>query len=342
MGSVEEVCLAVGGLLTSRCVRELSGMQTSPEPEQWTHEEVVSAAREGLVGELGLEGFDLAGEFLESPIGPRVRAGGVRASLGRFAADKVAAAETGARFGSYIDASDEVVLHLPAIIDVREDLQLPVLFSLSLKLAIFVQEVAARGPAAVAASLKSRKATGVHEAAQRLRATPPTYEGWEQLRTVDVNRAFLPNPPLLSDRKELYQRIRLACTYALDRTLLDGLARRNPGLLDYLQCFPVARSMKRKVIAWLGPTNSGKTHRAILALSTAKSGMYLGPLRLLALEQRDRLVELGCPCSLITGEERDEQSLTHSSRTVEMTDFSQRFEVCVLDEMQLAFDRDRG
>jgi ATP-dependent RNA helicase SUPV3L1/SUV3 len=100
--------------------------------------------------------------------------------------------------------------------------------------------------------------------------------------------------------------------------------------------------MKRKVVAWLGPTNSGKTHRAVLSLGAAASGMYLGPLRLLALEQRDRLVELGVPCSLITGEERDEQSSTHSARTVEMTDFSRPFEVCVLDEMQLAFDRDRG
>jgi ATP-dependent RNA helicase SUPV3L1/SUV3 len=70
--------------------------------------------------------------------------------------------------------------------------------------------------------------------------------------------------------------------------------------------------------------------------------MYLGPLRLLALEQRDRLADLGVPCSLITGEERDHQSDTHSARTVEMTDFSRRFEVCVLDEMQLTFDRDRG
>ena len=175
-----------------------------------------------------------------------------------------------------------------------------------------------------------------------MQKTPPTYEGWEQLTNVDIARAFQPNPPLLSDRKELYHRMRLACTYAVDRSLLDGLARRNPGLLDYLQCFPVARSVKRKVIAWLGPTNSGKTHRAILALREAKSGMYLGPLRLLALEQRDRVVELGQPCSLITGEERDEQSPTHSARTVEMTDFSRRFDVCVLDEMQLAFDRDRG
>jgi ATP-dependent RNA helicase SUPV3L1/SUV3 len=212
----------------------------------------------------------------------------------------------------------------------------------SLKLRPFVMDVATRGPAAVGADLRARKSTGTREVERRLRATPPTYEGWHQLEAIDVTRAFQPNPPLLSDRKELYHRIRLACTYAVDRTLLDTLAQRNPGFLDYLQCFPVARSLQRRVVAWLGPTNSGKTHRAVLALAAAKSGMYLGPLRLLALEQRDRVAEVGTPCSLITGEERDETSLTHSARTVEMTDFSRRFNVCVLDEMQLAFDRDRG
>ncbi|HUR57001.1 MAG TPA: helicase-related protein, partial [Opitutaceae bacterium] len=200
----------------------------------------------------------------------------------------------------------------------------------------------ARGAGAVAAELLARQSPGTREVERRLRATPPAYEGWAQLAAQDIARAFEPHPPLLTERKDLYQRIRQACTYAVDRTLLDTLAERNPGFVDYLQCFPVARSMQRKVVAWLGPTNSGKTHRAVLALSAAKSGMYLGPLRLLALEQRDRVVDLGTACSLITGEERDETSRTHSARTVEMTDFSRRFEVCVLDEMQLAFDRDRG
>jgi ATP-dependent RNA helicase SUPV3L1/SUV3 len=317
-------------------------METSPDQEQWTHEEVVSAARQGLLADLDLQDSDLAQGFLNSPIGPRVRAGGVRASLARFAAHMVSDAAEGIRFGNYLDVSDELVLHLPLWLTIRDDLQLPLLSSVSLKLAPFVWDVAQRGAAAVAADLMARKAVGVNGLVERLRVTPPTYEGWDQLTTTDVLRAFQPNPPLVTDRKELYQRLRLACAHAIDRSLLDGLARRNPGLLDYLQCFPVARAMKRKVIAWLGPTNSGKTHRAIIELSAAQSGMYLGPLRLLALEQRDRMVELGCPCSLITGEERDEQSPTHSARTVEMTDFSRRFSVCVLDEMQLAFDRDRG
>lgn len=318
-------------------------MDTSQEREQWTHEEVVTGARQGLLAELGLEDTALGQAFLQSPIGPRVRVGGVRSSLARFAAEQVAAAAPGGpRYGGYSEAGDEAILHLPARVEVHEALGLPVLSPLPLKLAPFAIDVATRGAPAVAADLLARRSPGVREAARRLREAPPTYEGWAQLAAVDVARAFESSPPLLTDRKELYHRIRLACTYAAERTLLDRLARSNPGFLDYLQCFPVARSMRRKVVAWLGPTNSGKTHRAIQALAAAPSGMYLGPLRLLALEQRDRLAELGTPCSLITGEERDEQSPTHSARTVEMTDFSRRFAVCVLDEMQLAFDRDRG
>lgn len=317
-------------------------MDTGQEREQWTHEEVVAGARQSLVAELGLERTELGRAFVASPIGPRVRVGGVRASLARFATEKIAAAAAGLRYGGFLEVSDEVTIHLPARVAVGAELGLPVLTSVSLKLAPFVVDVATRGAAAVAAELLGRKAPGVREVERRLREAPPTYEGWPQLAAEDVARAFDASPPLLSDRKELYARIRLACAHAVDRTLLDRLARRNPGFLDYLQCFPVARALRRRVVAWLGPTNSGKTHRAILALAGAPSGMYLGPLRLLALEQRDRLVELGTPCSLVTGEERDLQSETHSARTVEMADFSRRFAACVLDEMQLAFDRDRG
>lgn len=317
-------------------------MDVSQDREQWTHEEVVAGARHALLLELDVADSELGQDFLKSPIGPRVRVGGVRASFAKFIGERVGQAGQALRFGGYSEPADEITMLLPARIEVREDLHLPVLSHVALKLTRFVADVAQRGPAAVAADLMARKTAGTREVERKLRSSPPTYEGWTQLSANDVARAFEAHPPLLSDRKDLYRRIRQACTYAVDRTLLDTLAQGNPGFLDYLQCFPVARSMQRKVVAWLGPTNSGKTHRAVLALHAAKSGMYLGPLRLLALEQRDRIVELGTACSLITGEERDERSPTHSSRTVEMTDFSRRFEVCVLDEMQLAFDRDRG
>src|SRR5690606_4126890 len=59
-------------------------------------------------------------------------------------------------------------------------------------------------------------------------------------------------------------------------------------LAQYPDTF-VAASRKRKLIAVLGPTNSGKTHEAFLRLAQAQSGVYLGPLRLLALEAFQRL-----------------------------------------------------
>ena len=53
--------------------------------------------------------------------------------------------------------------------------------------------------------------------------------------------------------------------------------------------FPDARSIRRNIIMHVGPTNSGKTHRALQALAAAKTGFYAGPLRLLAHEIWDRL-----------------------------------------------------
>ena len=48
--------------------------------------------------------------------------------------------------------------------------------------------------------------------------------------------------------------------------------------------FPFAREMKRKIIFHAGPTNSGKTHTAIERFQEADTGLYCGPLRLLATE----------------------------------------------------------
>jgi ATP-dependent RNA helicase SUPV3L1/SUV3 len=307
-----------------------------------THDEIILQARQALLEELFIDDTALGRAFLASPIGPRVRLHGTRAALARYVAEQIATAGLGVEFGGFTEASDELILHLPTAVEIREGVPAPVRATVTQKLGPMVFDVEQRGAAAVAADLLARKHPAAREMEKRLRAAPPTYEGWSLLAAADVARTFQPTPPLLSDRKEIFHRIRLACTHAIDRALFDGLAQRNPGFLDYLQCFPAARAMTRQVVAWLGPTNSGKTHRAVLALAAARSGMYLGPLRLLALEQRDRVVELGTACSLITGEERDLTSATHSARTVEMADFARKVEVGVLDEMQLAFDRDRG
>jgi ATP-dependent RNA helicase SUPV3L1/SUV3 len=44
--------------------------------------------------------------------------------------------------------------------------------------------------------------------------------------------------------------------------------------------------MSRKIVFHGGPTNSGKTYHALERFLGAKSGIYCGPLKLLAVEVR--------------------------------------------------------
>lgn len=112
---------------------------------------------------------------------------------------------------------------------------------------------------------------------------------------------------------------------------------------DYATSFTKARAIKRHHHFYLGPTNSGKTHHAIQALIAAKSGVYLAPLRLLAMEIRDRLMAAGVPCNLITGEERVlVAGAQHTASTIEMMNPSKQVDVAVIDEIQMLQDPDRG
>jgi len=111
----------------------------------------------------------------------------------------------------------------------------------------------------------------------------------------------------------------------------------------FTDSFSVARSLKRHHHFYLGPTNSGKTYQALLALEKAQSGVYLAPLRLLAMEVRDRLVAAGVPCNLITGEERVlMEGARHTASTIEMMNPRTQVEVAVIDEIQMLLDPDRG
>ncbi len=111
---------------------------------------------------------------------------------------------------------------------------------------------------------------------------------------------------------------------------------------DFKNLFPLARSLKRKITFHVGPTNSGKTYAAMEKLRAASTGYYLAPLRLLALEGYESLSQT-LHASLITGEEEiiDEES-THISSTIEMMNLSVDVDVCVIDEIQMIDDRDRG
>lgn len=111
----------------------------------------------------------------------------------------------------------------------------------------------------------------------------------------------------------------------------------------YAHSFTKARALKRHHHFYLGPTNSGKTHHAIQTLIAAKSGVYLAPLRLLAMEIRDRLMAAGVPCNLITGEERLlVEGAQHTASTIEMMNPNKPVEVAVIDEIQMLQDPDRG
>ena len=112
---------------------------------------------------------------------------------------------------------------------------------------------------------------------------------------------------------------------------------------DFKNLFPLARALKRKIVFHVGPTNSGKTYQALKQLEVASTGYYLAPLRLLALEGYENLKAKGVAVSLITGEEEiiDEES-THISSTIEMMNGSVDVDVCVIDEIQMISDRDRG
>ncbi len=107
--------------------------------------------------------------------------------------------------------------------------------------------------------------------------------------------------------------------------------------------FPKALKMHRKFILHIGPTNSGKTFQALSRLKDAKNGVYLGPLRLLALEVYEKMMEYGTPCTMLTGQECIEQPNSKvMASTIEMVDINQRYDIAVIDEAQMIADTDRG
>lgn len=99
------------------------------------------------------------------------------------------------------------------------------------------------------------------------------------------------------------------------------------------------------ITALLGPTNTGKTHRAIERMLQHRSGMIGLPLRLLAREVYDRITaEKGEQAvALVTGEEK---RIPPNPRwfvcTVEAMPVDRPVSFVAVDEIQLAGDRNRG
>lgn len=111
--------------------------------------------------------------------------------------------------------------------------------------------------------------------------------------------------------------------------------------------YPEARAIQRKIIFHCGPTNSGKTYHALDRFLTASSGVYCGPLKLLAMEVHAKANQRGTPCDLVTGEERrivnpEGSPSPHVACTVEMVNIKDSCEVAVIDEIQMVRDTQRG
>ena len=109
--------------------------------------------------------------------------------------------------------------------------------------------------------------------------------------------------------------------------------------------FPSTRVIQREIHVHVGPTNSGKTYHALKRLEQAESGVYAGPLRLLAHEVYSRLNAVGKKCNLITGDEvimADGLHAIMNSCTIEMVSYAANIDVAVVDEIQMIGHQSRG
>jgi hypothetical protein len=107
--------------------------------------------------------------------------------------------------------------------------------------------------------------------------------------------------------------------------------------------FKRARELKRHFVIHCGETNTGKTYHALQALKNASAGVYLAPLRLLALQVFQTLNDDGVPCTLSTGEEDIiTPGAGHISSTIEKLDLDKIYDVAVIDEAQMISDKQRG
>ena len=104
-------------------------------------------------------------------------------------------------------------------------------------------------------------------------------------------------------------------------------------------------NFERKIVAVLGPTNTGKTYYAIERMLGYKSGIIGLPLRLLAREVYDKIAQVRGPScvALVTGEERIVPAkANYWVCTVEAMPENLAVECLIVDEIQLSADPERG
>jgi len=104
-------------------------------------------------------------------------------------------------------------------------------------------------------------------------------------------------------------------------------------------------NQSQKIIALLGPTNTGKTHVAIQKMLEYDTGIFGLPLRLLAREVYEKCIEkVGVEkVALITGEEKIiPGTAQYFICTVESMPKDKEVDFVAIDEIQMCADRERG
>ena len=153
----------------------------------------------------------------------------------------------------------------------------------------------------------------------------------EKIFKYKETRGLLLRVNIINIIKDYYETIRI-------KNAIKGILPTEPK-----EYYPLARKLNRKFVLHVGPTNTGKTYESLERLKNAKYGVYLAPLRLLALEVQEKLYNQGVKCSLLTGEEEIiVDGETHISSTIEKLNFNKRYDVAVIDEAQMLEDRNRG
>lgn len=167
----------------------------------------------------------------------------------------------------------------------------------------------------------------------------PDYENaapillWKQS---DVEKAMRENPLIKEALERKAEKKRAKKQQARDAAIF--LESFSPQIL-----FEEGKQLKRSFILHIGPTNSGKTYQSLQRLKEVETGVYLGPLRLLALEVFENMNEAGCPCSLLTGEEFIDVPFSNIvASTIELANYSEHYDVAVIDEAQMLADMSRG
>lgn len=179
---------------------------------------------------------------------------------------------------------------------------------------------------------------------ERISRTRPV---WEQVRgkwnlpdTLQEFRIILreENARLQAEREAELERERLEAEREQQRR--DELRTR---LVEAFPTWEHEGRVAQRLYLHVGQPNSGKTHDALKALTSAGSGWYLAPLRLLAFEIFDRLNAQGVLCNLLTGEEYIPiPGAQITAATIEMFRPEVSGECVIIDEAQMLADADRG